>query len=158
MRITSSTAAIGRRVSQAVMARTIRRMAVPLAMAALAAPVALPGTAAASGGGCTRNGGGPINSCVQVDGSGLYVIDMKASVQLDPFTYVIGRLHLFGPAGFSLVKNFSYRQGFPSGQYAWTWGVNREVRPGPYCAQFEVNTGAGWRRSGNGPACLTVHP
>jgi hypothetical protein len=92
-----------------------------------------------------------------VDGSDLYAVDMRASVKLDPFTYVVGRLHLFGPGGFSMVKNFSYRQGLPSGQYAWTWGVNREVRAGPYCAQFEVNYGAGGRRYGNGPACQTVH-
>lgn len=156
MCITSWPAVIAGRLRRSVATRAIRRTVLPLTVAALAAPIALPATAAASGGGCTH-GNGPINSCVQVDGSGLYVIDMRASVLLDPFTSVVGRLHVFGPAGFNLYKNFSYRQGFPSGQYAWTWGVNREVKAGPYCAQFEVNTGSGWQRDGNGPACLTVH-
>lgn len=156
MSITTRTAGAAGRLRRKIAPRAIRRAALPLSVAALAATAALPATAAASGGGCTH-GDGPINSCVQVDGSGLYAIDMRASVQLDPFTYVNGRLHLWGPHGFNLYKNFSYRQGFPSGQYAWTWGVNREVPAGPYCAQFEVHYLSGWGRDGNGPACLTVH-
>jgi hypothetical protein len=156
MSITSRTTVMGRRPRREVATRAIRRMLLAFTVAALAAPVALPATAEASGGGCTHNG--PINSCVQVDGSGLDVIDMRASIKLNPGRYVVGRLHVFGPAGFNLYKNFSYRS--PSlivGQYARTWGVEREVRPGPYCAQFEIDTGSGWQRYGNGPACLTVH-
>lgn len=157
MSITLSSAVIARRLRWAMATQAIRRSVLPLTVAALATPVALPATAAASGGGCT-SGSGPINSCVQVDGSGLYVIDVRASVELLPFTTVVGRLHVFGPGGFNRYKNFSWRSGVLSGrQYAWTWGVNSEVRGGPYCAQFEVNDGSRWQRYGNGPACLTVH-
>jgi hypothetical protein len=92
-----------------------------------------------------------------VDGQGLYVIDMGASVHLDPRMYEVGRLHVFGPAGFNLYHNLSCRTGLLSGQCRWFWGVNRIVRGGPYCAQFEISTFSGWRREGNGPACLTVH-
>jgi hypothetical protein len=159
MSITSRNLVTVGRLRRQAAARALGRIALAFSVLALVGAVALTATAGASGGGCTRNGTGPINSCVQVDGSGLYAIDMRASVQVDANMDVVGRLHLFGPAGFSLVKDFSYRS--PSwhlGQYAWTWGVDREVRAGAYCAQFEIDTWSGWRRDGNGPACLTVHP
>jgi len=165
---TSNTAVIAMRLRRMIATRAMRRTALALTGTALVTPVALPATAAASGGGCASLSS-EFYSCIQVDGSGLYVRDMKASIHLDIDQYVVGRLHVWGPGQtgqstrrgwFNLYHDFSWQSGILTGRgYGpFTWPLHREVRRGPYCAEFEVNTGNGWQRSGNGPACLTVHP
>lgn len=141
--------------------RKLRLVALPLTVAALAAPIALPATAAASAKGCTQGWTGQ-NVCLGVNGGGMYVKNMTVSIPtIHAHSYESGRLHVWGPGnwsgGFQLKNYFTVRTGWWTGSYSHTWTLNRRVaKKGNYCGQFEVNYGHGWVRAGNGPACVRI--
>ena len=158
MRIPAAPTTVSGRARPVLLPRAAALAACALAAAAFAGSAVSPTRASATGSGCT-SGGGVLNSCILVTGTHLHVQSVSTSmINVHPRTTLEGRFHVWGPGGFQLTKPVSYRSGWDEGQTGWTWIVNRNVKPGPLCAQFEVSYGAnGWQRYGNGPACLTVH-
>jgi hypothetical protein len=131
----------------------------PLAVTGvLAAAAVLPTTAAASGGGCTSFPGSPVPSCVTVDGSGLYVQQVQAGVEVPASVTAVGRFHVWGEG----LNWYSGQQFFKARWWSYqtfrsTWiTVNRRVAPGEICASWEGLTSPG-HYGGDRPACLTVH-
>lgn len=122
----------------------------------------------ASGGSCTKGlfSNATVYSCVEVDGSGTYVTEVKASVHWYSTSVLpSGRLHVWGPSGLNFTKTVARTVGTSVDNQvgaSWTLGPSltrgENIRAGIVYGEYEVRKGNKWvpYPSGSRPAQLSV--
>jgi hypothetical protein len=131
------------------------RLGTIIAAALLAMAFALPMSAAmASGRSCQQEANGPLDTCADLNGSGLHINYLQGSV----YNERIGNqpnvhIELTGPRG--LIKNCASTTVPSGGTIYCTWSPNANEPAGNYCVtSWQYESGSYIER---GHACVDVH-